>query len=218
MINVYMKIGYIYDIIPLYFYKSCESVTANTNILFCLAMYLIIIFIFYPHLNCYRDILLRYNIYYILHKYFFLINWRLYYISNASKAQGIFYYDKNCVSVIAYMNILLLQELFICNVYIFIFFPQLNCYTGILIKQNLYFNLFKYLYDIIWSLYYTFKASKILVIFCLVLYNILSLIFFTHLISFMLILPSIMNMMLPAFICSTENSNLIFFIKHYCDG
>ena len=85
--NILIKSSYNYNIFKLLFYRSCELMIVNPNILLWLQLYIIIIFRFFPHLNCYNCnfIILNYNSQYFLYKYLFYTTWVLYCFSNTSK-------------------------------------------------------------------------------------------------------------------------------------
>ena len=82
-----IELGYNYNIFKHHFYRNCESMIANTNILLWLQLYITIIFRFFQCLSCYSSncIFLKYNLHYFLYKYLYCISWGLYCISNNNK-------------------------------------------------------------------------------------------------------------------------------------
>ena len=126
------------------------------------------------------------------------------------------HFYRNCESMIANTNILLYLQLYI--IILFRFFQRSSCYSSncIILKYNLHYFLYKYLYYISWGLYCISNNNKTLP--CLVLNIILNYIYFIYFIFFIRILPYIMTLVLIVFIYSTQKSNLIYFTKIYCGG
>ena len=77
--NMYIKLSYRHSILLINSYCSCNQKTLKTNILLCLEL----------HFNFYKEIVHKYNLYYIL--YYFLYHIRCqHYILSAFKPLDIF--------------------------------------------------------------------------------------------------------------------------------
>ena len=69
--NMYIKLSYRHSILLINSYCSCNQKTLKTNILLCLEL----------HFNFYKEIVHKYNLYYILYYFLYHIRSQLYILS-----------------------------------------------------------------------------------------------------------------------------------------